>query len=96
MGVENKKDITAIDILLLAGAIGYFILPADAIPDWIPAFGFADDAAALTFAFRKAFYIFSNANIDAAREKTQQIFGKNFDERAIAELIIDAKKNKKK
>ena len=95
MGVENKKDITAIDILLLAGAIGYFILPTDIIPDGIPC-GFADDMAALNFAFKKAFYIFSNANIDAAREKTQQIFGKNFDERAIAELITEAKKNKKK
>ena len=94
--MEVEKDITAIDILLLAGAIGYFILPADIIPDWVPAVGFADDTAALTFAFKKAFYIFSNANIDAAREKAQQIFGKNFDERAIAELITDAKKNKKK
>lgn len=33
--------------LPLYGALGYFILPVDIIPDVIPAFGYADDAAIL-------------------------------------------------
>ncbi len=31
----------------LIGALAYFVLPADAIPDVLPALGYADDAAAL-------------------------------------------------
>ena len=32
---------------LLLAAIGYFVLPTDAVPDLIAAFGFTDDAAVL-------------------------------------------------
>ena len=32
------------------GALAYFILPADAVPDLIPAAGFTDDLAVLAFA----------------------------------------------
>ena len=32
---------------LIIGALGYFILPADLVPDIIPVAGFMDDAAAL-------------------------------------------------
>lgn len=36
--------------LILLGAIAYFIMPMDAIPDILPLFGFADDAAVLATA----------------------------------------------
>lgn len=32
---------------ILFGALAYFVLPADVVPDWILGFGFSDDAAAL-------------------------------------------------
>ncbi len=35
---------------VLLGAIAYFILPDDVIPDWIPVFGYTDDAAVLATA----------------------------------------------
>jgi uncharacterized membrane protein YkvA (DUF1232 family) len=34
--------------LTLLGALGYFILPTDSIPDFIVLFGFSDDIAILT------------------------------------------------
>jgi uncharacterized membrane protein YkvA (DUF1232 family) len=35
---------------ILFGALAYFVLPADAIPDFLLAFGFTDDLAVLTAA----------------------------------------------
>jgi uncharacterized membrane protein YkvA (DUF1232 family) len=36
----------------LAGAIAYFVLPFDAIPDVLPVIGFTDDAAVLAIAIK--------------------------------------------
>lgn len=38
---------------MILGALGYFILPVDLIPDFIPALGFTDDLAALVIVFNK-------------------------------------------
>ncbi|MBR1766943.1 MAG: DUF1232 domain-containing protein [Bacteroidales bacterium] len=37
---------------LIVGALGYLILPADLVPDFIPALGFSDDLSALMLALR--------------------------------------------
>ena len=37
---------------LIIGALGYLILPADLVPDFIPALGFTDDLTALLLALR--------------------------------------------
>lgn len=37
---------------VLMAALAYFVLPFDAIPDFIAGFGFTDDAAVLTMAIR--------------------------------------------
>lgn len=37
---------------VLIGALAYFVLPFDAIPDFIAGFGFTDDAAVLAIAIR--------------------------------------------
>ncbi|MHB2165501.1 YkvA family protein [Alsobacter sp. R-9] len=36
--------------LILLGAIGYFVLPADLVPDILPLIGFGDDAAVIAAA----------------------------------------------
>jgi uncharacterized membrane protein YkvA (DUF1232 family) len=36
----------------MLGALAYFVLPDDLIPDYIPTFGYADDAAVLTAAMK--------------------------------------------
>lgn len=35
---------------VIFGALAYFVLPADAVPDFLPLVGFTDDAAALAAA----------------------------------------------
>ncbi len=37
---------------VLVGALAYFVMPADMIPDFIAGLGFLDDATVLTFAVR--------------------------------------------
>ena len=37
---------------VLIGAIAYFMLPDDVVPDWIPMIGYTDDAAVLAAAIK--------------------------------------------
>jgi uncharacterized membrane protein YkvA (DUF1232 family) len=60
---------------VIYGTLGYFILPLDAIPDFTPAVGFADDLGALVVALSTV-----AAHIDGdvrkrAREKLKDWFG---------------------
>ncbi len=40
--------------LLIVAALGYFVLPTDLVSDFIPALGFTDDIAFLTYVFNQA------------------------------------------
>lgn len=51
----------------LIGAIGYFVLPFDAIPDVLPLFGFSDDAAVLAGVIRLVMAHITPAHREAAR-----------------------------
>ncbi len=56
-------------------ALGYFILPLDVVPDFIPGMGFADDLAALTAAL-----VMAGAYVDLgvktkARNAVRRFFG---------------------
>lgn len=64
------------------GALGYFILPIDVIPDFIPVAGYTDDLAALMWAF---YSVAKNVTpeIEAqAKKKLHDWFG-NYDETKI-------------
>lgn len=45
--VLNDENTPMQHKMIIIGALGYFILPVDLIPDFIPVAGFTDDAAAL-------------------------------------------------
>jgi len=51
----------------LLGAIAYFILPFDFVPDMLPLLGFTDDAAVLATAIRMVAGHITNEHREAAR-----------------------------
>ena len=51
----------------LVGAIAYFVLPVDAIPDVLPILGFTDDAAVLAAAIRMVAANITTEHREAAR-----------------------------
>ena len=60
---------------VIFGALGYFITPADAIPDFVPAAGYSDDLGVLVLAIATvAFYITPEVK-QKARAKMQDWFG---------------------
>jgi uncharacterized membrane protein YkvA (DUF1232 family) len=54
--------------MALVGALAYFIMPSDLVPDMLPALGFADDAAVLAGALRMVAAHIRPEHRDAARE----------------------------
>ncbi len=50
----------------LVGTLAYFVLPADLVPDFLPALGFADDAASLAATLRLVAAHIQPAHRDAA------------------------------
>ena len=58
---------------MLLGAIAYFVLPADAIPDMIPVLGFTDDAAVLAAALKLVADHITPAHRQAARNKLDDL-----------------------
>lgn len=53
--------------VLLIGALAYFVLPFDTIPDFIAGFGFTDDAAVLAMAIRLVSGNLKEAHYEKAR-----------------------------
>jgi uncharacterized membrane protein YkvA (DUF1232 family) len=64
---------------IIIGALGYFILPLDLIPDIAVGVGFTDDLGALGVAlFQVAMYIDDDIK-NKAKEKLKEWFGDNVD-----------------
>jgi uncharacterized membrane protein YkvA (DUF1232 family) len=60
----------------LLGAIAYFILPFDFVPDMLPVLGFTDDAAVLATAIRTVAAHITPDHRDAARAALKRVRGK--------------------
>ena len=57
----------------LLGALAYFVLPFDVIPDMMPLIGFADDAAVLAAALRLVASHMKPAHREAAKRALAQV-----------------------
>jgi uncharacterized membrane protein YkvA (DUF1232 family) len=60
---------------VLYGALAYFILPVDLIPDWIAGFGFTDDAAVLAAAVRSILPHIKDGHRERARRTIARLAG---------------------
>ena len=63
--VLEKDEVPLKDKIIITGALGYFILPIDLLPDFIPIAGYTDDVAGMLFAIKKCM----NYVDDEIREK---------------------------
>ena len=61
--------------VVLIGAIVYFIVPDDFIPDYIPVIGYADDAAVLAAAFKVVSSHIRPEHREAARRALERLRG---------------------
>lgn len=57
----------------LTGAIAYFVLPTDAIPDVLPVLGFTDDAAVLAAAIKLVSNHIRPEHREAAKDKLGEL-----------------------
>lgn len=63
------------DKLIIIGALGYFILPFDFLPDAIPFLGYTDDLLALIFAVRKVYMHVTPEIKEKSKKQVRAIFG---------------------
>ncbi|MFI3240639.1 MAG: DUF1232 domain-containing protein [Bacteroidales bacterium] len=71
---------------LIIGALGYFILPVDLIPDFMPAVGYGDDLMALMTAIVAVSAYIDDEMRDAAKVKLHKWFG-DFDDTQLDKLF---------
>lgn len=71
--------------LSIAAALGYFILPTDAILDFTPIIGFSDDLGVLLFVLSQISSSITLEVIDKAKLKLKEWFG-NYNEEEIREI----------
>ena len=76
--VLKSPDVPLEDKAKIYGALGYFILPIDLIPDFIPVVGYSDDVAALAFALHAVWKNVTPEIKERAQRKLREWFG-NFD-----------------
>ncbi|MGD9555476.1 MAG: YkvA family protein [Mangrovibacterium sp.] len=69
----------------IMAALGYFILPADAIPDVLPALGFTDDLGVLIFALSQIRSHLTEETMQKAKEKLMTWF-RQIDEEEIEKI----------
>ena len=65
----QRKDIPPKEKSIIIGALGYFILPLDALPDITPIVGYSDDIFALAMAILKVMPYIDDKMKEKSREQ---------------------------
>lgn len=75
----NSPKLPSRSRLIILGALGYFILPIDLVPDFLPVIGLGDDAAILIAALGKLYEAVDEETKGKARKKMHDWFGKVYE-----------------
>ena len=71
----QSPQVSAREKGIILGALGYFLLPIDLLPDFLPAIGYTDDIAALAFAIYKVWHCITPEVRAQAESKVYHWFG---------------------
>ena len=69
--VLKSPDVSRKDKAKIYGALGYFILPLDLIPDYVPMMGYTDDLSALLYCLHS---IWKNITPEIERQAREQLY----------------------
>ncbi|WP_420830777.1 YkvA family protein [Oceanobacillus jordanicus] len=75
----QKPDVPVKVKATIVGALGYFILPLDVIPDFAIGAGYADDLSVVLFALIQVAIYVDDATKRKAKDKLKDLFGENVD-----------------
>jgi len=71
----KREDCPAWAKAVIVGALAYFILPTDAVPDFIPGVGYVDDLGAIAAAITTVAQFIDENVKKQAKKKVKEIFG---------------------
>jgi uncharacterized membrane protein YkvA (DUF1232 family) len=69
----TDKQTPATGKAIMLAALAYFVMPVDALPDWLPGIGFTDDAAVIAAAIAMAGRMIKPAHREAARDLLERM-----------------------
>ena len=78
----NDPDVSLKNKLYLASALGYFIFPADVIPDFVPLIGFTDDISVLFLTLSLLKESITDKHRELTRERLKEWF-KDYSEKEL-------------
>lgn len=84
--VLRSSSVTNADKAKIYGALGYFILPLDILPDFIPMAGYTDDLTAVIWALHTVWKNITPEIRAQAAIKTREWFG-DFDQTSVDEQL---------
>ena len=92
----NSPQVRTKDKMYIVGALAYFILPADLIPDFLFGIGFIDDGIAIMTVLKTLSSAITPSILEQTRKMCDDIFGKVDDKTINSTLdnIIDNKSHK--
>ncbi len=67
------KETPATGKAMMLAALAYFVMPVDALPDWLPGLGFTDDAAVIAAAIAMAGRMIRPVHRQAARDLLERM-----------------------